>query len=289
VLGFLTDEQAQGAFRVLWLGDPDVLPVGGWQLADGLAYGTSNGLPRVEDRLAGSGDGATSLLGDSLRLADRRETARLGRLLAPMGVRYVVVAAAATPFSDDVRALPPDLVRSLDEQLDLEEVAADPLLHVYRNVAWAPERTWLSPAAAAAAGQVSYFAAAAGTDLTGSAPLLPDSDGRTTARGPVTLGAYVYVAQAAADGWRLTVDGASMPQQRAFGWANGFPVDRAGNATLSYRTPLTRYFVLLLQVAMWVGAGLLLVRWRRQNRVAAAAAIAVATTATVAAAVGADQ
>ncbi|MEO7556047.1 MAG: glycosyltransferase family 2 protein, partial [Acidimicrobiales bacterium] len=125
VLGFMQDEQADGAFRVLWLGDPDVLPVSGWPLSEGVAYGTSTGLPRVEDRLAGSDDGATRLLADAVRVASRRETSRLGRLLAPMGVRYIVVAEAATPFNDDRRAVPADLQRTLDGQLDLQEVAAD--------------------------------------------------------------------------------------------------------------------------------------------------------------------
>ncbi|MGI8662355.1 MAG: glycosyltransferase [Acidimicrobiales bacterium] len=266
VVGFLHDEQAQGPFRVLWLGDPDVLPVGGWELSDGLAYGTSNGLPRVEDRLVGSAEGATSLLGDALKIADRRETARLGRLLAPLGVRYIVVAEAATPFNDDVRPLAPDLLRALDEQLDLEAVPADPLLHVYRNAAWAPERAALAPDAVARAGQSSFFSAASGTDLTGTPTALPDGDGRTTAHGPVAIGSYVYVAQASSSGWHLSVDGKGIPRQQAFGWANGFPIDKAGTARLSYQTPITRYAALVLQVGLWIGAVVLLSRWGRRRR-----------------------
>ncbi|MEY2571212.1 MAG: hypothetical protein QOE63_1562, partial [Acidimicrobiaceae bacterium] len=100
VLGFMQDEQATvGPFRVLWIGDPDVLPVAGWQLRDGIAYGTTDAvLPTVEDRWRPAAEGSSGLLADALRIADRRETARLGRLLAPMGVRYIVVAEAASPF-----------------------------------------------------------------------------------------------------------------------------------------------------------------------------------------------
>ncbi|MEY2402887.1 MAG: hypothetical protein QOD38_438, partial [Acidimicrobiaceae bacterium] len=93
VLAFLHEEQASaGPFRVVWLGDPDVLPLQGWRLSDGVAYATTDhGLPTVEDRWAGSSDGATSLVADALHLAQRRDTSRLGRLVAPMGVRYFVV------------------------------------------------------------------------------------------------------------------------------------------------------------------------------------------------------
>src|SRR5260221_5760280 len=128
------------------------------------------------------------------------------------------------------------------------------MLHVYRNVAWAPRRAALTPAAAAAAGQISYFPAAAGTDLTGTPAALPDSDGRTTARGPVSVGAYVYLAEASSGDWHLTVDGHAMPRAQAFGWANGFAVDRSGRATLSFRTPLTRYSAVLIAILFCVCA-----------------------------------
>ena len=85
-----------------------------------------------------------------------------------------------------------ELVRSLDDQRDLQEIAVDPLLHVYRNVAWAPERAALGPGPAAAAGAASFFPTAAATDLTGAPAALPDSDGRTGASGPVTAGSFVY-------------------------------------------------------------------------------------------------
>ena len=147
VLAFVNDDQAAvGPYRTAWIGEPDVLPLAGWKLEDGVAYAsTDHGLPTVEDRWAGSSDGATSLIGDAFHLAEQRDTTRLGRLLAPMGVRYIVVQTSAAPDSEPVHPVPPAIDRSLAEQLDLQEVLADPHVQVYRNEAWAPIRTALEP------------------------------------------------------------------------------------------------------------------------------------------------
>jgi len=264
VLSFLHDDQATaGPFRVVWLGDPDVLPLQGWRLSDGVAYAsTDHGLPTVEDRWPGSSDGATSLIADAFHLAQQRDTSRLGRLIAPMGVRYIVVAGASAPGSDDNRPLPADVERSLAEQLDLQEVLADPHLHVYRNLSWAPIRAELKGAAVNAASQSPFFDAAAATDLTGSAPLLTDHSGYAGAKGHVNAGSTAYLAEASSPNWSLTVDGRAAPRSKAFGWANQFRVDQAGTATLHFDTPLSRYVMLLIQIALWTAAIRLLLRWR---------------------------
>ena len=264
VLAFLRDEQASaGPFRVLWLGDPDVLPLSGWRLDDGVAYATTDhGLPSVEHRWAGSSDGATGLVSDALHLAERHQTSRLGRLLAPMGVRYVVVQAERAPGTGDVRELPAGLESALTEQLDLQEVLSDPQLHVYRNVSWAPSRAELSGPAAEAARQTAFFDAAAGVDLAGSSPLLTDASGHTSAEGDVNAGSTVYVAAASSPRWSLDVEGGDAARTKAFGWANAFTVDRSGKATLKFATPIVRYGVLALQVGLWVVA----VRQLRRRR-----------------------
>src|SRR5690606_662400 len=99
-------------FRVLWLGDPAALPLGSWELDEGVAYATTDdGIPGVEDLWVGSDDGRTSLLADALDLARTGQTARLGRLLAPMAVRYVVVPEqmAPAPFADEPFPIPAQL------------------------------------------------------------------------------------------------------------------------------------------------------------------------------------
>ncbi|MEY2458993.1 MAG: hypothetical protein QOG30_823 [Acidimicrobiaceae bacterium] len=270
ILGFLHDEQATaGPFRVVWLADPDVLPLQGWRLSDGVAYATTDhGLPTVEDRWAGSSDGATSLVADALHLAQRRDTSRLGRLVAPMGVRYFVVQGESAPSSGDARLLPGDVERALGEQLDLQEVLADPHLHVYRNVSWAPIRTELQGPAVDAASTSPFFDAAAATDLTGSPPVLTDHSSYATAKGSVNAGSTIYLADASSPNWTLTVDGHDASRTKAFGWANEFRVDQGGVATLHFKTPISRYVLLAIQVGLWVIAIRRLRVWRAQERTA---------------------
>jgi GT2 family glycosyltransferase len=265
VLGFLRDEQANGAFRVLWVGDPDVLPVAGWQLRDGLAYATTDqALPSVQERWAASADGPTGLIADALRIADKHETARLGRLLAPMGIRYIVVTEAAAPFGDDQRTVPADLATTLEAQLDLAQISVNPVLHVYRNTAWAPTRAQLPDSVASAFAASAYFPTARSLDLTGTAPALLSGSTRHF-DGDLPDHAYLYLSAASSSGWRLTVDGRSIPRSKALGWANGFEVGVRGSATLSYDTPPVRRLMLLVQVALWVLAVRQIWRWRRRG------------------------
>jgi GT2 family glycosyltransferase len=265
VLSFVNDDQATvGPYRVAWIGDPGALPLAGWQLEDGVAYAsTDHGLPSVENRWAGSSTGATSQLRHAIQLAEHRDTSRLGRLLAPMGVRYVVVQTAAAPSGQPAQPVPPAIDRSLAEQLDLQQVLADPQVQVYRNVAWAPIRTALSPVAAQAAKSNSYFDVVSGVDLTGSPPLLTQHQSHAAASGKVGDGTTVYVANAPSERWSLEVDGRSAPRSDAFGWANTFAVDHGGNGKLRFNTPVSRYGLLLLQVGLWLGA---IVLWRRAGR-----------------------
>jgi len=271
VLTFLhADVAAAGPFRTVWIGDPDVLPLSGWRLDDGIAYATSDhGFPTVEDQWAGSSHGSTQLLADAIHMAERRETSRLGRLLAPMGIRYLIVQSESAPDSGDVRPLPADVERALAEQLDLQEVLTDPTLHVYRNVVSAPIRAELSGPAAEASAQPSYFDAAGSVSLAGSPPLLTDHSGYTTAKGAVNADSTVYVANASSSRWSLSVGGHNVPRTTGFGWANAFHVGDAGTATLRFNTPITRYALLLVQLALWVLLIRTLWRGRRADRIAA--------------------
>ena len=196
VLGFMQDEEASAPFRVLWIGDPDVLPVAGWPFArrHRLRHHRS-GAPLRRGPLATGGRGVDGLLADALRLADRRETARLGRLLAPLGVRYIVVAEAASPFGSDVRPAPADLGSLLSTQVDLESVPVNPVLHVYRNTAWAPTRAAVPASATPSFSGSAYFPAAAALDLSGATTALPEGHGPTKATGTLLDGSFVYVAR----------------------------------------------------------------------------------------------
>src|SRR5690606_21956920 len=100
---------------------------------------------------------------------------RLGRLLAPFAIRYVVVVEDRAPGKTENVPVPPNLLRSLGAQLDLEPIAGfDDALTVYRNASWAPMRAVLPSGvdtdAVGLAGLVH-------TDLSGATPALLDEHG----------------------------------------------------------------------------------------------------------------
>lgn len=253
-LSFLDDESGGEQFRVLWLGDPDVLPLAGWELDDGVAYATTNaGTADLRERWSGSSAGPTRLLADAVHLAVGRETSRLGRLLAPMAVRYVVVpeAVAPVPFSDELVPPPASLLAALGEQLDLEQVDTNPAVHVYRNAAWVPMRAVLPAPSIETSGEP-FFPIANRSDLRASEPVLARAPGFARYEGRVPAGSDVFLAAAASSSWQLRVAGSTAERHRAFGWANGFTVDGGGAGVLRFRTSPLRYVMLGVQVLLWV-------------------------------------
>jgi hypothetical protein len=135
-LPFLPDP-AHGDYRVLWAGAPDALPLAGFQLSSGVAYGTSfDGPPSVADLWLGGNTGAAPQLATDLKLAERRLTTKLGHLLAPAGVLYLVVPNNTAPAgAGGYRALPPpSLLQGLALQTDLRVVdQVDSNYTVYLN------------------------------------------------------------------------------------------------------------------------------------------------------------
>jgi GT2 family glycosyltransferase len=262
-LAFLDAENDDASFRVLWLGDPSALPLGSWELADGLAYATTEGgTPRLEDLVVGSDDGATGLLADAVDLARTGQTARLGRLLAPMGIRYIVVAQrlAPAPFSTDARPTPRGFLATLDGQLDLEPLDVPAGLVVYRNQAAFPTRASLpaDPPPPIDGG----IADAAAVDLSDAAPVLERRSGYLGWTGAIPDDTQVLVSEASSAHWKLKVDGRTVPDDKPFGWATGFSVTDGGQATLRYDTPIVRYGLLLVQALVWLLALRALVRIR---------------------------
>ncbi len=258
--------QEDPGYRVLWIGDPDVMPVDGYALGDGLVYATTDdGLPTITDRQPGAAEGSTQLIEDALGLAESGQTSRLGRLLAPMSVRYVVLprAAAPKPLGGIQRPLPSDLLDTLAAQLDLAEVPVNPAYVVYRNDAALPVRA--SVAADAATGTAFSVDA---TDLAGATPVLGRREGATSYSGAVDAGATILHSSAASDGWELLVEGRPAPRTKLFGWADGYRTETGGNAVLRYDTSVLRYGMVALQFVLWAVASVAVIRALRRRRVA---------------------
>lgn len=271
-LAFMEEDEVRGAgaFRVLWLGDPEVLPVAGHRLADGLSYGLSrDGAPGVDERWAAPADPSTSLVAEGLRLAADGRTERLGRLLGPLGVRYVVMAEQAAPARSGtpVRPLPDGVQATLAQQLDLRAVAVDPALAIYENTAWVPSRATLAAGAAdagavaAAVAAPAPFEATVGLDLSASTPALAEASSPTRFRGSVDPG-IAYLAETASPRWELRAGGALAERAEAFGWANAFRVGEGGEASLRYRTSPLRWLAVAGQAALWLAMVALVLRSR---------------------------
>lgn len=262
-LAWMEPLAADGAFRVLWLGDPTVLPLDGWPLGDGVAYATSrDGRPDYTDLLPGPPSAATRSIARAVRMASAGDTTRLGRLLAPMAVRYIVVPRQLSAGGQaKERALPPPrLERGLEAQLDLRMLPADPAMTVYENTAWGAGRAVISPP-----DRPPPETLGAGADLNGSQPVLTGG-GPVRYRGRLPQAGNVLFSETPASAWQLRVDGSAAPRDRAFSVANLYRVDRPGPAELRLNTPWLTYVALTINLALWMGALRWLVNLRRKQR-----------------------
>jgi hypothetical protein len=261
------------AFRVLWIGDPRALPLGSWQLAPGVGYATSaDGPPDATNLWPPRAAGATPHLAGVLRLASARLTTRLGHLLAPMAVRYIVIPSQTAPSGSGGFAVPVpnDILAALDQQTDLRSSRADDAVRVYENSAWAPGRAALAPDVAAGVAQATTPAASQAAELAGATPVLT-AGGPDAFAGPLPAAAQVLVSESEQAGWRLSVAGQRATRQQAFGWAMLFTTKGpGGKASLVFVTPLAGRALEVVEVALWLAALSLLVgdrrRWRREKR-----------------------
>ncbi len=262
-VAWMEPEGEEGAFRVLWLGDPAVLPLDSWRFQEGVGYATSrDGAPDAADLLPGRPSAATETIAEVLRVAQNGGTARLGRLLAPMAVRYIVVPIQTAP-RDEVAptpGIPPALTRALGSQLDLRLLPADATLAVYENTAWGPGRALLPEAFAGGVPE----AQGGGADLTGGQPVL-DQGGPVRFSGAVPAAGTALLAETPSGRWSLEVGGRGADRAAAFGVANAFDVERPGSGRLRFNTPILRYGLVLLQFALWVGLVRYLVVTRPQH------------------------
>ncbi len=258
---------APAVTRVLWLGDPRALPVGGWAIEPGLAYAvTPDDLPDATQVFTPAGPGPAGQVAQAVRLALSGGTVHLGRLLASTGVRYVVVVDAVAPSMagtviPSVSAPPPARLQTqLLEQDDLQMVPGLMGVQVYENSEDMPvtgqrtaplpvATTWTFPAAA---------------DVAGWQPVLGDLSQGASASGVVGAG-IVYAGYAPAGSFTLTVGGHAVARRPAFGWAAQYAAT-PGPASLTFSgfpyVPLT----VALEVAAWVVlAGTLAGRRRRPS------------------------
>ncbi len=264
-LTFLDAEGEVSSFRALWVGDPEILPLDPWVRDVGdatVGFGTTrNGNGSALELWPIGDDDANAALGDALELALEAQTTRLGRLLGPMGVRYIVVPERDAPEGSAGPA-PPGVVAALDRQDDLERRETDQAVSVYENEAWVPLRAVVP----------------ADTDL----PVDPDDPATAGLRtepgrvavpvtgplsdsSPVPPGLLLW-SEAFDSDWSVSVEGEASDHEETFGWANGFAVPDGGSVDLSYGGQAVRWLLVAGEAVLWILLGWLWVRTGRRRR-----------------------
>ncbi|MGK2956870.1 MAG: glycosyltransferase [Acidimicrobiales bacterium] len=148
-LGFLDDEaKATPGFRVLWMGDPQVLPMAGYPFVGDVAFGVSaEGFPELSDHWQMPMGKASDDIHQAIEAAANGQTDRLGQIVAPLGVRYVVLVERAAPERTNTsrQVLPRNLARSVARQLDFSRIDIDPAVILYENKAWQAGKVTTQP------------------------------------------------------------------------------------------------------------------------------------------------
>jgi GT2 family glycosyltransferase len=274
-VGWMHAKVPEGAFRVLWLGDPRALNQGSWSAGDGLAYATSeNGAPNATWLWNAADPGPARLLSNSVDLAREGRTNRLGQLLAPAGVRYVAVLTALAPYVPGLQQtqrfpIPGDLDPALAQQLDLHPVLSQTGITVYENADWIPVRAERPTTAAnrttpLATSLPSPLELAPGTPIVaGLRPVLPGPAAASSYQGPLVAGT-VLAAVAPAGRWQLVApSGGVIASAPSFGWAARYNVPTSGPGTLTFSSDIWSPLGVAFQIIVWLAAVAALLRRRR--------------------------
>jgi hypothetical protein len=242
-LGNLAPSSA-GSYRVLWLGDPSILPIAGWSVAPGLEAATStNGLPVGATLFAPPDSGTSDLLLADVELALQGRTVRLGQLLAPAGISTIVLMNAAAPELSGVQSVPlhpvpTTLTVALGRQTDLSLELRTSSVEVYSNASFDGLVTQSTPK--------------------GTTPVV----GGTAGPGPVSAGSTVVAGVAPASAFAFDVNGTPSPRTTSLGWAptyqvGSFATTPTGQLVL-HRLPLNGLLALVtlcLWALVWLGFG----------------------------------
>jgi hypothetical protein len=251
-----------GGFRVLWVGDPNILPAAAKRTtASGFAL-TRDGPGDARALWAAPEERADRVVARAIDAATAGNTSRLGHLLAPAGVRYVAFVTRAAPSSGPRGTPQPRLADALSRQLDLTLSRVEANGNVYENDAWLPMHALVPPRATNVhVDERDPLESALRTepaDVQG----VPTSGARTAPVGPGT----VLWSEAASTRWRATADGHTVARRDAFGWTNAFALDTRAAVSVHYRGGVIGRLLRWFQVLCWVGVAVAWFVTRRRAR-----------------------
>ena len=254
-----------GSYRVLWIGSPEFLAVEGHSLEPGVAWAATTGdSVTIADRGLPVDSGRADLFETVITDIDAGRTSRAGRLLAGLGVRYVVMLhrLAPAPFAgeDQARPVPAGLVAAFRNQLDLELVeGTNSAVDMFVNRSWAPMRAVHAPGFDEGVDAITDLEA---RPIIPGVPVFSGAGPPWSAEIPDGAEVEVLAAHTPRPGWELTVDGETVPRREALSWARAYLPARGGEAEFSYSSPWWRRAGQLLGAA---APGLLLLAWLRRR------------------------
>jgi GT2 family glycosyltransferase len=228
----------EGAVRVLWVGGDVTSPAVAITSGDGA---------QMTDYLARPAGAGADALRHSIAQIAAGSTETGGRLLATLGIRYVIVRPEASP----------SLASAVGRQVDLSYSQDFRGALIYENrvglgVAASVEAGgWLS----AAAGDLDSAAGAGGS--AGAGRGFVEVARGTFAGQTSSTGRTVLLAQDHSTDWRATSRGKQYRPFRSFGWATGFRLPSAGDVRIEWKGQRWHRGALVLQAlliaAFWIG------------------------------------
>lgn len=255
----LPDNPIEGNYRTLFIGDRNLLPISTNYVNSDLSYGVADDGPlNFASIWAPQETPMNESTRQALELLVANDTSRVGQLVSPLALRYLVVPLGSEPTSASKR-----LVESLSNQLDLRRLYFSRDLVIFENVSWLPMISVLDKESSIASEQVN--------DLSLISQKLKSDNALLVDKNPVSnkkvktrfSGGTVHLSVPFDAGWHLTIDGAQLSPRVAFGASTAFDVPIAGVAQLEYKTSILRYLYLILQAIVWLALIILAVNISR--------------------------
>ena len=244
-----------GDYRVLYLGDPRVLPVPVDDLGVGVSMAlVDDGRLDLRDRWAAPAQDADQALVAAIDQIRAQSTLRGGRLLAPFGIRFIVVpfVDGANSTADEPLPVPAGLLDALGSQLDIAPRYSPPNLAVFENRAAIPTAALLDGELAEASRGKSPDQLVA-IDTSGAMPTMVGVDDTRRAADSVRAG-VLHFGVPVDESWELDANGEAVGGRPGFGVTTAYDVAAAGTAELRYRSPASRTTWLIVLGALWVAA-----------------------------------
>ena len=261
----MPDNPPDGNYRVLFVGDNELLPISTNAVTNKVSYGVSDDGPvNIVSHWAPQRTAMNELADHALNALIDRQTVRVGRLMSPMAIRFIVVPLGDQP-SQSARLL----VDSLSNQIDLRRLYFAKDLAIFENSAWLPIVSLLDEESAVASEKVDESALIV-RELRSLLPLFIDDQSVSNKTVSSAFdGGTVHLAVPFNKNWQLIVDDARLNPRVAFGASTAFDAPIKGVAKLSFRTSKLRDLYLVAQALVWLGLLMLAVnfsRFRRQVR-----------------------